>query len=150
MTPATLEGYVHKSMDILQANLQRMSQLSNNCKAWCITLVSAVLLFAIKERQRDMLVVLLAPVGLFYILDAYYLSVERQFQALARQLADKVRSDTVQMSDVFAIRTACGLVRVLLMVRAMFWSWSTLPFYGTIAGVVVWVNWWKLSSQPLI
>lgn len=143
MTLSSIDAHVHKSMDLLQANLDRMCQLSNTCKAWCIALVSAVLLFAIKEQQRDMLMVLMMPVGLFYVLDAYYLSVERELLALARTLAEKVRTKKVQMSDVFMIRTSKGRARLFLLAKAMFWSWSTLPFYGTIAGVIVWVAWWR-------
>jgi len=141
-----IDAHVHKSMDLLQANLARMCRLSNTCKAWCITLASAVLLFAIKEQQRDMLVVLLLPVGLFYVLDAYYLSVEREFQALGRALAEKVRSETVQLRDVFAISTSKGWARLLLLAKAMFCSWSTLPFYGTIAGVILWISRWSIGS----
>ena len=94
MPLSALDVHVHKSIDLLQANLHRMCQLSNTCKAWCITLASAVLLFAVKEQQREMLSVLLMPVGMFYVLDAYYLSVEREFQAMARRLADRVRNGT--------------------------------------------------------
>lgn len=143
MSMENLDGHIHKYMDILQMNIQRMCQLSNTCKAWCVTLISAMLVFVFKDQQWDVLKILLLPVGLFYVLDAYYLSVEREFVALSKVISKKVQEGTVQMSDVFVIHTAKRLARICLLLKAMFWSWSTLPFYGTIGGVLLWIICWK-------
>ena len=132
MSNTSLDGHVHKYMDVLQMNINRMSQLSNTCKAWCITLTSAMLVFIFKEQQWGLLKILLLPVGMFYVLDAYYLSAEREFVTLFRDISKKVQEGVVQLSDVFAMDTAKGLVRAWLLLKAMFWSWATLPFYGTI------------------
>ncbi len=139
MSTENLDGHVHKYMDILQMNIQRMCQLSNTCKAWCVTLISAMLVFVFKDQQWDVLKILLLPVGLFYVLDAYYLSVEREFVVLSKVISKKVQEGTVQMSDVFVIHTAKRLTRICLLLKAMFWSWSTLPFYGTIGVVLLWI-----------
>lgn len=132
--------------DILQANLSRMCQLSNTCKAWCVTVTSAVLLFAVKEQEQDILAIVLMPVVLFWALDAFYLSVERQFKQSANALAEKVRSDTVSMDDVFLIRTSKGVRRTGLWIKALLWSCSTIPFYGGIAGLAIWARWFYLAS----
>ncbi len=141
MSTDNIDGHVHKYMDILQMNIQRMCQLSNTCKAWCITLVSAMLVFVMKEQEWNALTILLLPVFLFYVLDAYYLSVEREFVVLSRAISRKVQEGTVQLSDVFVFRTAKRLKRACLVLRAMLWSWSTLPFYGTISGVLLAIIW---------
>ena len=146
MCTPNLEGHTHKYLDILQMNIQRMSQLSNTCKSWCLTLTSALLLFILKEKQWDLLNVLLLPIGLFYVLDAYYLSVEREFVFLSKAISKKIQNGNVEISDLFVIRMSKGLKRLCLILKAGFWSWSTLPFYGTIFGVLIYIMKWKVRT----
>ena len=73
-----LDAHVHKYMDMLQLNIQRMSQLSMKCKAWCIAIVTAVFMFYLNEEKDAALHLLFLPVLLLWYIDSLYLSIERE------------------------------------------------------------------------
>jgi len=56
-------------------------------KGWSVTLVAALFALAAKDSDKKYIVVAYFPVLVFWILDAYFLSNERQF----RKLYDAVR-----------------------------------------------------------
>lgn len=70
---------------ILQANIQRMWSASVHCKTWCITIVSAAILFAVKESRPEVSLMMIVPILLFLFLDSYYLAVEREFRLKFRE-----------------------------------------------------------------
>ena len=136
------EASSHAYMQTLQMNIQRMSQLSNGCKTWCVTIVSALLLFAVKEELPQMVVVLLLPTALFYFLDAYYLSVEREFVSLYNGYVGKVHAGTAEPTDLYVVRLEGRfLARLGMVVRVAVLSFATLPFYGAMAlvAILVWM-----------
>jgi len=146
-----LDEHVHKYMDMLQLNIQRMSQLSMRCKAWCIALFSAVFLFYLKEGEVAALQILFLPVGLFWYIDALYLSVERDFVKHFENLRKKILSkDTsVEWDDLFSFKTTKGWRRYCKGVRVAFGSFATLLFYGAITLTLAWVLWGNILWNSL-
>jgi hypothetical protein len=72
-----------KRLDHLQGIVQRLAGNSFLIKGWAVTLVSAVLGFALKDATTSPLAYLaIVPVLLFWGLDAYYLAVERGVRKL--------------------------------------------------------------------
>ena len=51
-------------------------------KGWSVTLVSALFALSAIDRSRAFFIIAYLPVLVFWALDAYYLSLERQFRAL--------------------------------------------------------------------
>lgn len=76
-----------RHLEIIQSTIGRMSTNSFFLKGWSVTLVSA--LFALSSQNTDKRYFLIAyiPVFVFWVLDGYFLSQERQY----RELYDKVR-----------------------------------------------------------
>ena len=74
-----------KYLEFIQAIISRMSSNSFMLKGWCITLISA--LFALAAKDTDPLYVLVAyiPIPAFWLLDGYYLSLERQYRELYKK-----------------------------------------------------------------
>ena len=74
-----------KYLEFIQAIISRMSNNSFMLKGWCITLISA--LFALAAKDTDPLYVLVAyiPIPAFWLLDGYYLSLERQYRELYKK-----------------------------------------------------------------
>jgi hypothetical protein len=67
-------------LTLLQGVIARMANNSSSCKAWCTTLVSAILVVvADKDKPEYMGVAIIATV-MFTVLDAYYLAIERGFR----------------------------------------------------------------------
>lgn len=148
-----LDDHVHKYMDMLQLNIQRMSKLSMQCKAWCIALFSAVFLFYFKEGKVEALQILFLPVGLFWYIDSLYLSIERDFVNHFRALTRKIRSTSkdVHWEDLFEFTTAKGWRRYWRGLGVAFGSFATLLFYGALMVTLIWILWgecvWNACSR---
>lgn len=75
-----------KHLEFLQNNIARMNQCSFKMKGWAITLVSAFLALYVSTIQyspnKIFIAIAIIPTIMFWLLDAYYLSMERKFIAM--------------------------------------------------------------------
>lgn len=71
-----------KHLDFLQLTITRMSVNSFLIKGWAVTLVSALFAFAAKESNIEYVIITYISTPLFWTLDGYYLSQERQYRDL--------------------------------------------------------------------
>jgi len=76
-----------KHLEFVQKGIERMTTLSFQLKGWCITLVSALNVLAAKDMDKTHMTLIYFIIPIFWALDAFYLSKERQY----RLLYDKVR-----------------------------------------------------------
>lgn len=68
-----------KDLEFIQSIIDRLANNSFKIKGWSITLIVVVLLF----RTRDLhLLVAFIPLFGFWILDAYYLKLERRYRSM--------------------------------------------------------------------
>lgn len=70
------------SLTLLQGVINRFAANSSNCKTWCVTIVSAILLYSADKKISAGVNIALVPVVFFLFLDAYYLSMERDAIAI--------------------------------------------------------------------
>lgn len=94
---------VQAHLSILQSVIQRMAANSSSCKAWCITIVSAILVIVADKGKPNYAFIALLPTILFLALDAYYLALEKAFRAAYSEFVQKVHSGTATTSDLFAV-----------------------------------------------
>ena len=92
---------VLKHMDMYQNIITRMANNSAACKKWGIPLITLILGFVVKENQPLLVWVTIIPVMIFYLVDCYYLGLERQFRAGFNSSADKIREGTFTTADLF-------------------------------------------------
>jgi hypothetical protein len=83
-----------KHLDFLQLVITRMNVNSFLLKGWAVTLVSALFAFAAKDANYQYVLITYISTPLFWVLDGYYLSQERQYRALY---------DIVRLKDETAI-----------------------------------------------
>lgn len=76
-----------KHLDFLQLVITRMNVNSFLVKGWSVTLVAAMFAFAAKDANSRYGAITILITLIFWVLDAYYLSQERQY----RKLYDEVR-----------------------------------------------------------
>lgn len=69
-----------KHLEMIQSIIARLASNSFNMKGWCITLVSALLALRLNTENVCVNVVLLVPIVLFWLLDGYYLYLERSYR----------------------------------------------------------------------
>ena len=84
---------VRQYLQMLQDIINRMASNSSNCKAWVITLFTAMSALMIGvEVMRQWMWIILFPIVLFYYLDAYYLGLENDFRNLEASFIKKLRA----------------------------------------------------------
>jgi hypothetical protein len=71
-----------KHLEMLQAVITRMNTNSFMIKGWMITLVSAIFALAAKDANQSYVIITYICIPAFWLLDAFYLSQERQYRAL--------------------------------------------------------------------
>ena len=130
---------VQAHLTIMQGVIQRMAENSRSCKVWCVTLVAAILVLVARTGEAEHALIALAPTVLFYLLDAYYLMLERRFIKSYDGFVEKVQKREVSTSDLYVV-AACGPVAPVLL-WSMFRSFPVLPFYVAVVGTVL-LAWW--------
>ena len=129
---------VQKHLEISQGVITRMGENSRSCKVWCVTLVAAILVLVARTGKADHALIALAPTVLFYVLDAYYLSLERGFRRSYNSFVRQLHQGRVTGSDLFVVAPAGSILLGILW--AMFGSFSVLPFYLAV-GVTIALAW---------
>ena len=92
---------VQAHLTITQSIIQRMASNSASCKAWCITLVSAILVIVADKESPNLSLIAFIPVVLFLVLDTYYLALERCFRNAYNAFIDRLKSGSVNAEDVY-------------------------------------------------
>lgn len=121
---------VQSHLGILQSVIQRMATNSSSAKAWCITLVSAILVLVADKSKPEYAWIAAIPTALFLVLDAYYLGLEKGFRNAYNDFIDRLHAEDLAVADLYQVSPK-GSVFVLLM-KSLF-SFSVWPFYVTLA-----------------
>lgn len=134
--PTVESTSVQNYLNILQGIITRMATNSSNCKTWCVSLVSAILVVIADKDKPDYAWIALIPIFLFLLLDSYYLGQERNFRCIYNDFVKKLRDNTVEVSDLFVLKPPRGLNVVTALFKAIF-SFSIYPFYLTLLATVI-------------
>jgi len=126
---------VQAHLGITQSIIQRMASNSASCKAWCITLVSAILVIVADKEKSDYALIAVIPSLLFLVLDTYYLALERMFRASYNTFIDKLHRGGVVPADIYAVSPAGSILKTFF---SALWSFSIWPFYLTLL-LMIWL-----------
>lgn len=129
---------VQAHLSIEQSVIQRMAGNSASCKAWCITLVSAILVIIADKEKPNLALLAMIPTLLFFVLDAYYLALERMFRASYKHFLTKLHQRKIVANDLFVITPRGQLFKTTL---SSLFSFSVYPFYGTLLIMILLVRW---------
>lgn len=124
---------VQAHLGILQAVIQRMASNSTSCKAWCITIVSAILVIVADKGKPQFALIAIVPALLFLALDSYYLALEKAFRAAYTDFVRKLHSGTAQAKDLYDIAPSGSASRHQLEALKSFPVWG---FYGALLVLV--------------
>jgi len=125
---------VQAHLTITQSVIQRMATNSASSKAWCVALVSAILVVVADKKQPDLALIALLPIALFFVLDGYYLALEKAFIAAYNDFIDKLHQRKIDASDLYAIAPKGSLIWSFLRALGSFSIW---PFYCTLFALVL-------------
>lgn len=133
--PLTEESVaVQAHLQIAQSVIQRMASNSNSCKAWCITIVSAILVLIADKGKPQFAYLAFLPTILFLALDTYYLALERAFRSAYNSFVKKLHSSKITVDDVYSVIPKGEMSKHQLDALKSFSIWG---FYGMLAVLVV-------------
>jgi len=110
-----------KEIDLIQTIINRMAQTSFIIKGWAITMITMI--FAYKSSS-DMIVII--PIMLFWLLDAYFLQQERLYRKLYEWV---IENRMMNNSHLFSLNTNRFKYEVGSIFEVMF-SITLSSFYG--------------------
>ena len=130
---------VQTSVTLLQGIISRMASNSASSKAWCITLISAIVVVVADKAQvcPDYVFVALIPALLFFLLDCFYLGVERELIKSYNVLITKLQDGSATPKDLFTVALGLGVWNTIRSMAKGMWSFSTSPFYLLMAATIV-------------
>ncbi|MBV34394.1 MAG: hypothetical protein CMP47_02890 [Rickettsiales bacterium] len=128
---------VQTHLGILQDVIQRMAHNSSMCKAWCITIVSALLVVLADKDITNQLYIAFIPTLLFLVLDSYYLALEKGFRSSYNNFVSKLHKDEVNSKDLYTVNPKGNIIGGTLISMT---SFSILPFYLTLAVLIITVK----------
>ncbi|BBC26586.1 hypothetical protein [Pseudanabaena sp. ABRG5-3] len=134
-TPEPNSSSVQSYLNILQSIVSRMAGNSANCKTWCITLVSGILVAIADKAKPNYGLLALIPVVLFLFLDAYYLGQERAFRATYNDFVRRLHSGTTSTSDLFVVAPLKGFNVITATLQSTL-SFAIYPFYLTLIAMI--------------
>lgn len=124
---------VQSYLTILQGVIGRMASNSAGAKTWCIALVSAIIVVIADKGEPGFVWIALVPVGLFFLLDAYYLGLERQFRDRYNDFIGKLHDGRAEVEDVFIVSPGGGVPGSMKAALVACGSVSVWPFYVLLA-----------------
>lgn len=87
------QAIVQTHINTLQNIISRMSNSSSNCKTWAITLTTGLIILLFDKIKTCYYYVIYFPLVLFYILDSYYLGLERIFREFYNTFINEIQSN---------------------------------------------------------
>lgn len=126
---------IQSHLAIIQNVIQRMSTNSTSSKAWCITLVSAILVIVADKSKPQYYWLAILPIILFYLLDSYYLYLEKGFRNSYNTFIEKLHTKELEKEDLYVVSPTGSFWKRL---TKSLMSFSTLPFYLTL-GLMTWL-----------
>lgn len=135
---------VQTHLGILQGMILRMTTNSSQCKTWCITLVSAILVIIADKSKPELVWIALFPTLVFCALDAYYLALEKAFRATYHEFVQKMHNQQLQPQDLYAVAPSGSAIRHRI---AALGSYSVWGFYLGLVLLVVLGWFFVLGNQ---
>lgn len=95
-------------LNIIQNTIQRMATNSSQCKTWCITIVSAILVMVANNGKPESVWIATLPTFLFFVLDVYYLGLEKGFVKSYNEFIEKLHQDSLHPKDLYSVESKGG------------------------------------------
>ncbi len=113
-----------KHLEFIQNVITRMNSNSFLIKGWTITLVSALFALAAKDANLNYVLISYIIIPVFWLLDGFYISQERQYRDLYNEITNKDENsiDFNMNASIYCKGNRTWLAGVF--------SKTLIPFYG--------------------
>lgn len=79
---------------MIERIIERMEKNSFAIKEWTIVLTTAISALAVYDADKRFIIVTFIPIVMFWLLDSYYLFIERRYRILYTNVAESEESNT--------------------------------------------------------
>ena len=125
---------IQTHLGIMQNVIQRMATNSSASKAWCVTLVSAILVIVADKGKPEYAWIAMLPTFVFAALDAYYLALEKAFRNSYNDFILKLHNKSLTTDDLYSVVPKGNLSH---MQWESIKSFSVWGFYLSLAILIV-------------
>lgn len=129
---------IQTHLSIIQNVIQRMAANSSSSKAWCIALVSAILVIVADKDKPEMALIALLPITIFAALDIYYLALEKAFRNAYNQFISKLHKGNLEEENLYSVEPVGKMSELQIQAALSFSVWG---FYISLALLVVVAKW---------
>lgn len=126
---------VQAHLQIMQGVISRMAANSTASKAWCITIVSAILVLVADKSKPEYALIALVPIFLFLALDSYYLALEKAFRDSYNSFINKLHEQNIFSEDLYSVAPKGNMTKHQVAALRSFSVWG---FYVCL-GVMVYL-----------
>lgn len=133
---------IQTHLGIIQNVIQRMSANSSSCKAWCVSLVAAVLVIVADKGKPEYAWIALLPTIVFASLDAYYLALEKAFRNSYNKFITKIHKKQLTEDDLYSIAPIGNMSKLQIEAYKSFSVWG---FYISLAALIALTKWVALG-----
>lgn len=131
-----------KHLEMIENIIERMAKNCFQLKTWTMTLVVLIGGLASKDTERKFILIAFIPIIVFWLLDTYYLRLERQYRILYKTVTEK-RDDEIDFSmDLSQIQKMSISDSKKICPLNCFLSTTELVFYLPITatlGVIIYI-----------
>lgn len=124
---------IQTHLGIIQNVIQRMASNSSASKAWCVTLVSAILVIIADKGKPEYAYIAFLPTLVFAALDVYYLALEKAFRNSYNEFISRLHRKSLTHEDLYSVAPKGNMS---LLQWQSFKSFSVWGFYASL-GVLI-------------
>ncbi len=111
-----------KHLEMIQGVINRMASNSFLFKGWSITIITGLAAFAAKDTNSKLIIVSMVASAIFWMVDAYYLMLERAFRGLYKSVAKTQPADIDFMMNAPGINFVNWLKTLLRPILFFFYG----------------------------
>ena len=131
-----------KHLEMIQSIIEKMSRNSFQLKVWTMTLIVATVTLSSKDSDRRYILFSIVPAIGFWVLNAYYLMIERKYT----ELYDQVRQRSNDEID-FSMKTDHISENRTKYLKCLFARSNSLFYLTIILSLIVLLFYIKYSSN---
>jgi hypothetical protein len=104
----------HKHLDYIHSAITRMANYSFIIKVWSLNLATSLFVIANRREEQSAALIVCLPIALFWALDGFFLSQERQYRDLFSATADKKPEDIDFCMNIGHLNKGNNTIKVCL------------------------------------
>ena len=105
-------------LQMIQMTVDRMSTTSAIFKGFCATIITGISAVSFTEINKWILLLAILPVICFFVLDVYYLQLERRFRALYNSVRNGVHNIDFDLTPPKARELKCSEASVWFCLKS--------------------------------